>query len=86
MTTSKPTTKNGKKIYTKVYKYKNFGEATGSKTFTITIAKAYKLSGEITKSTGVNYKYNAKTKKITVAIKKLAYNKIAQVKFKIIQI
>ena len=86
VTTSKPTTKNGKKIYTKVYNYKNFGKAIGSKTFTITIDKKYKLLGKITKSAKVSSSYNSKTKKITVAIKKLAYNKIAQVKFKIIQI
>jgi len=82
--TSKLTTKNGKRIYTKTYNYKNFGKATGSKTFTITIANAYKLSGKITKSANVYHSYNSK--KITVTINKLAYNKITQVKFNIIQV
>jgi len=84
-TTSKATKKKTKKVYTKTYKYKNTGHITGSKTFTIKIAKKYKLSGKITKSSNVSYKYNSKTKKITVNVKKLDYNKVAQVKFKIIQ-
>jgi len=82
--TSKPTKKKGKKIYTKTYIYKNTGHITGSKTFTISVPKKYKLTGKITKSTNVDIKYNKKTKKISITIKNLAHNKIAQVKFKIL--
>jgi len=84
ITTSKPTKKKGKKIYTKTYSYKNIGHITGSKTFNISIGKKFKLSGKITKSGNVIFKYNKKTKKIKVTVKNLAYNKITQVKFKII--
>ena len=83
---TKVSVKKGKKLYTKVYKYKNLGHITGSKTFTIKISKKYNLSGKITKSGSLSYKYNKKTKTITLNVKKLAYSKTAQLKFKIIQV
>jgi len=84
--TSKAVKKKGKKIFTKTYRYKNSGHITGSKTFTIKINKKYNLSGKITKSATISSaKHNKKTKIITVRVNKLAFNKIARVKFKIIQ-
>jgi len=86
VTTSKAAKKKGKKIYTKTYSYKNSGHITGSKTFTIKISKKYNIQGKITKSATISSaKYDKKTKKITVKVKNLAYNKIAQVRFKIVQ-
>ncbi|MCL2687366.1 MAG: hypothetical protein FWE58_02375 [Methanobrevibacter sp.] len=81
VTTSKATNKKTKKIHTKIYKYKNLGHITGSKTFTIKLGKNYKLIGKVIKSSNVIYKYNKKTKELTVTVKKLAYNNIAQIKF-----
>jgi len=84
--TSKAIKNKGKKLYNKVYKYKNSGQSTGSKKFTINIGKKFKLYGKVTKSTNVSYKYNKKTRQITVNIKNLAYNKVSKLNFKIIQV
>jgi len=82
--TSKPVVKKGKKIYTKTYSYKNFGQTTGSKKFTISISKKFNLYGIITKTKYVSYTYNKKTKKITVTVQQIPYNQIGSIKFRII--
>ena len=80
--TSKAKKIKGKKISTKTYIYKNIGHITGSKKFYIKVSKKFKISGKITKSKNISYTYNKKTKKITLTVKNLAFNQIAQLKFK----
>lgn len=82
---SRPVIKKNKKIYTITFKYKNFGQTTGSKKFTISIGKKYILNGKIKKNKYITFKYIQKTKKIKLIVKKLPYKKIAIIKFKILK-
>jgi predicted outer membrane repeat protein len=79
---NKYTKKIKKNVYRKTINFKNYGQKTGSKKFTINVNKKYKIIN-VAKSKNISYTYNKKTNKLTVTVKNLAYNKISKIKYRL---
>jgi predicted outer membrane repeat protein len=69
-------------VYSKSISFKNYGQKTGSKKFTISINKKYKIT-RVVKSKNISYNYNKKTNKLTVNVKNLAHSKVSKIQYKI---
>ncbi|WP_054834862.1 hypothetical protein [Methanobrevibacter arboriphilus] len=72
------------KFYIKSLKYRNFGNAVGSKTFSFKFSKKYSLS-YLRGSGPVKLKFDKKTNIVTVYITGLASNALVKVKYKLVR-
>ncbi|WP_157082515.1 beta strand repeat-containing protein [Methanobrevibacter cuticularis] len=69
------------KVYSKIYYIKNYGELTGSKTYTKYFKKGLILS-KISKTKNIKTSYNKTKKILKIKVLNLAFGKIAKIKLK----